>query len=157
MMGYYKDEESTKKVLKTHADGSVWLHTGDLGIINENGIVTINGRMTRVIFVFPTAKIYPSILESMISKVPGVREVVICEMPDLEHDGFYLPVCFIVADKEFNLVDIEEQINRLCTEKLPEYSRPRQIIFKNSLPLTKVGKPNVKTLESELKSQTQFN
>lgn len=156
MMGYYNDKELTESVVKIHADGSIWLHTGDLGTISKDGIVTINGRMTRVIFVFPTAKIYPQALESMISKVSGVREVVICEKPDLEHDGFYLPVCFIVADKEYNLEDIKEQIHKLCIEELPEYSRPREIHFRDFLPLTKVGKPDVKALEMELRNQTEF-
>lgn len=153
MMGYYNDEELTKSVIKTHADGSIWLHTGDLGTISNDGIITINGRMTRVIFVFPTAKIYPQALESMISKVSGVREVVICEMPDLEHDGFSLPVCFIVPDKKYNLEYIKERIYKLCSEEMPEYSRPKEIFFKDFLPLTKVGKPDVQVLELELKNQ----
>lgn len=85
MMGYFKDEELTQKVLKKHEDGFVWLHTGDLGTISRNGIVTVKGRMTRVLFVFPTAKVYPQLLESEISKVEGVCEVVICGMPDYEN------------------------------------------------------------------------
>lgn len=157
MMGYYNDKELTNSVIKTHADGSTWLHTGDLGTISEDGIVTINGRMTRVIFVFPTAKIYPQALESMISRVSGVREVAVCAMPDLENEGFYLPICFIVADKAYNFEDIKEQINKLCIEELPEYSRPREILFKDFLPLTKVGKPDVKALEMELRDRTKFN
>ena len=62
--------------LRTHSDGKRWLHTGDLGTVDQDGLITITGRMSRVIFTFPTAKIYPQALESSVSTVEGVREVV---------------------------------------------------------------------------------
>lgn len=148
MMGYYEDEDLTKGAIKVHADGSLWLHTGDLGTISEDGFVTVSGRMTRVIFVFPTAKIYPQAIENKLSKVLGVREVAVCETPDLEHDGFFLPVCFIVADKGYDLENIKDRVNQLCTEELPEYSRPREVFFKEYFPLTKVGKVDYRALEA---------
>ena len=153
MMGYYKDPEMTGKALKKHTDGSIWLHTGDLGTVSEDGIVTVKGRMTRMIFVFPTAKIYPQALESAVSKVAGVREVVFCEIPDKEHEGFFLPVCFVVPDGTCDADEVRTNVEQYCEETLPDYSRPKHIYIRDHLPLTRVGKPNIRALEAELMEQ----
>lgn len=151
MLGYYKDKQNTSNVLKMHSDGSIWLHTGDLGVINEDGIVTVIGRMTRTIFVFPVAKLYPTELENLISKIPGVLDVVVCEIPDLEHEGFSLPVCYVIPQEDQDIHTLENDIRDVCNISLPEYARPCKYIFVNEFPLTKVGKKDVKTLENKLR------
>lgn len=150
MLGYYNDPKLTNEVLKMHEDGCLWLHTGDLGSISKDGIVTVKGRMTRTIFAFPMAKIYPSALEDVISKVAGVREVVVGELPDYEHEGFGVPVCFIVPDENASNEEIENNINIICETTLPEHYRPKNIKFMEMLPRTTGDKPDVKRLESEL-------
>lgn len=150
MLGYYDDDEMTANVLKKHEDGSIWLHTGDLGYIDENGIVTINGRMTRTIFVFPTAKIYPTALENIISQVPGVIDTVIGEIPDPENAGFGLPVCFVIPEEGTSHELLEKNINDICVASLADYARPHSIYFLNEFPLTKVGKKDVKVLEKNI-------
>lgn len=155
MMGYYNDPELTAKVLRKHADGQVWLHTGDLGTISEDGIVTVKGRMTRMIFVFPTAKIYPQALESAVSKVEGVQEVIFCEIPDIEHDGFFLPVCFIVPDGTCSADEVQTNVEQYCQEAFPDYSRPKHIFIRDYIPLTRVGKPDIRALEKEAVEQAK--
>lgn len=152
MMGYYDDNEMTSKVLKAHSDGSVWLHTGDLGTISENGIVTVKGRMTRTIFVFPTAKVYPTALENIISKVPGISDVVIGEIPDPQHENFGLPVCFVIPSGEVSFDLLKENINKACEFSLASYAVPHSIYFYDEFPLTKVGKKDVRALENMVKS-----
>lgn len=150
MMGYYGEEELSQKVIQVHPDGSIWLHTGDLGAMDENGIITVKGRMTRMLFVFPMAKLYPQSLESTISKVSGVREVVICGMPDLEHDGFQIPVCYIVPEKNCSAETVTNNVLEFCQINFPEHARPKHIYTREAMPLTKVGKPDIKMLEAEL-------
>ena len=150
MMGYFKEEKMTEKVIRKHADGSVWLHTGDLGMVDKDGIVTVTGRMTRVIFVFPTAKVYPQSLEGEISKVNGVREVAVCSMPDYEHDGFQVPVCFIVPEVGYTAEKVVANVEAFCMETFPEHARPKKILTKEVMPLTKVGKPDIMALEKEI-------
>lgn len=150
MMGYYNDEKLTNQVLLRHSDGNIWLHTGDLGFVSPDGLVTVNGRMSRMIFIYPTAKIYPQAMEADVSKVLGVQEVVVCQVPDKEHDGFYEPVCIIVPDNNYEIEETILRVKELFNEKYKEFERPRQIIVKDTLPLTKVGKPNVIELEKEL-------
>lgn len=148
MMGYYNDDDLTSKVLKRHTDGTLWLHTGDLGHIDKNGIVTVKGRMTRTIFVFPTAKVYPTALENVISKIPGVADVVIGEIPDPEHENFGLPVCFIIPNGDVSFDLLEENINKACEFSLASYAIPHGIYMCDEFPLTKVGKKDVRALEN---------
>lgn len=150
MMGYYKDEEMTRRLIKKHADGSVWLHTGDLGEVSRDGIVTVKGRMTRMLFAFPMAKIYPQSLESAISKVDGVREVAICGMQDIEHEGFQVPICFIVLEEGYESEQVIKNIDAYCEKEFPEHARPKKIYVKDAMPLTRVGKPDIRALEAEL-------
>ena len=114
MMGYYGDENLTNSILKKHRDGSIWLHTGDLGKIDENGIVWVKGRMTRTIFVYPTAKVYPTTLENIISKIPGVNDVVVGEIEDKNHDGFGLPICFVIPNENISQEELSKNINTAC-------------------------------------------
>lgn len=154
MMGYYNDLKMSAKVLRRHTDGKMWLHTGDLGTINEDGIVTVRGRMTRVVFVFPTAKVYPQELESAVSKVDSVREVVFCEVPDQEHEGFFQPVCFLVPNNQEEKMKVTKNVEMFCQKNFPDYACPKHIFIKSEMPLTKVGKPDILTLEKEASEYT---
>ena len=151
MMGYYGDDSLTNSVLRKHEDGTVWLHTGDLGTVDENGIVTVKGRMTRTIFVYPTAKVYPTAVENIISSVPGVAMTIVGEIPDQEHEGFGIPICFVVPEENKKIQDVENAIRETCETSLADYARPKSIYFLDVLPLTKVGKPDVRKLEDEVK------
>lgn len=150
MLGYYGDEYLTNKVLKKHKDGSVWLHTGDLGMIDKDGFVYIKGRITRTIFVFPTAKVYPSAIEDIISNVSGVKEVVIGQIPDSEHEGFFVPICFIVAFSNYEVEAVIKNIHVLCEESLPKHARPQKILLYEQFPLLPSGKPDIEALERKV-------
>lgn len=154
MLGYYGDEDMTKNVLREHADGTVWLHTGDLGVMHENGILLVKGRMTRTIFVYPTAKVYPTAMENVISKIPGVRDVLVGENEDKEHEGFGLPICFIIPEKSANLKYVKNTISAVCEKVFADYARPEEIYFLDEFPVTKVGKKDVRKLEEEVKDKS---
>ena len=149
MLGYYNAPDQTAKVLRTHADGRCWLHTGDLGTMNEEGFVRVTGRMTRMILISANAKIYPAAMENEIARVPGVQEVVYCAIPNQNNDGFFTPVCYIVP-QDMNCADeISQAVEDFCAAKFAEDSRPRRIFIKDHLPLTKGNKPDILALEKE--------
>lgn len=148
MMGYYQSADTSQQVMKVHEDGLVWLHTGDLGSINSDGIVTVIGRMTRMILISPNAKIYPAALEDAISKVKGVQEVAFCAVP--KGDGFYTPVCFIVPEDRAEKEIVCSKVAQFCHDHFGEDMRPAHIYLRDCLPLTRVGKPDVRKLEAEL-------
>lgn len=147
MMGYYNEPQMTAKVVRTHTDGTIWLHTGDLGAVSEDGFITVKGRMTRMIFVSPSAKIYPQALETSVSTVSGVQEVAFCKIPNQEHDGFFRPVCFVVPDKEHTADEVKKAVIDYCNTSFPEYSRPCAVYVCEALPLTRVGKIDYRSLE----------
>ena len=147
MLGYYNAPEQTAKVMRIHPDGRRWLHTGDLGTVDEEGFVRVTGRMTRMILISANAKIYPAAMESEIAKVPGVQEVVYCAVP--RDDGFYDPVCYIVPEKFEDAEAVKTAVEQFCTEKFPRDSRPRRVFVKAHLPLNKGNKPDILLLEKE--------
>lgn len=149
MIGYYQDPELTSTVLKRHSDGTTWIHTGDLGTVDIDGFVRISGRMTRTIFVFPTAKVYPTDLENTISQIPGVLEVAVVGIPDSEHDGFSMPICFIIKEENYKEESVIKDIDKLCYNLYPEYARPKKIYIRRSFPLTKIGKVDYRALEKD--------
>lgn len=151
MLGYYNTPEMTEKCLRVHADGSRWLHTGDLGIVDEDGFIYFRGRMTRMILISANAKIYPAAIEREISRIPGVQEVVFCAIPNPYNDDFFVPVCFIVPNNMADAESIRRTVEGFCSAKYAEDSRPKQIFIRDHLPLTKVGKPDVLELEKEAK------
>ena len=95
-------------------------------------------------------------LESAISKVDGVREVAICGMPDSEHEGFQVPICFIVLEEGYESEQVIKNIDVYCEKEFPEHARPKKIYVKDAMPLTRVGKPDIRALEAELINGLRF-
>lgn len=147
MLGYYNAQEQTEKVMRVHADGKRWLHTGDLGTVDEEGFVRISGRMTRMILISANAKIYPAAIEAEIASVPGVQEVIFCAVP--KDDGFYTPVCYIVPENMEEVETVKTAVEQFCAMKFAEDSRPKRVFIKERLPLNKGNKPDILLLEKE--------
>lgn len=74
MLGYLNDPEETKKVLEKDKDNVVWLHTGDMGKMDEDGFIYFDGRLKRII-ISSGYNLYPNHIESVIIKHPMVEEV----------------------------------------------------------------------------------
>ena len=147
MLGYYNAPEQTAKVLRIHSDGRRWLHTGDLGTVDEEGFVRVTGRMTRMILISANAKIYPAAIEAKIAAVPGVQEVVYCAVP--KDDGFYTPVCYVVPEHMEEAESVHAAVEAFCAAHLPADSRPRRVFVKDRIPLNKGNKPDILSLEKE--------
>ena len=147
MLGYFRAPEQTAKVMRIHADGRRWLHTGDLGTVDEEGFVRVSGRMTRMILISANAKVYPASMESEIVKVPGVQDVVFCAIP--KDDGFYTPVCFIVPKKMDDAKEVKAAVEAFCAMKFSEDSCPKRVFIKEQIPLNKGNKPDILLLEQE--------
>lgn len=130
MQGYWQRPKETANVLS--ADG--WLHTGDIGIMNEGGFVKIVDRKKDMILV-SGFNVFPNEVEGFIAENPGVEEVGVVGRPD-EKSGEV--VIAIVVKKDPALT--EEALKSFCHEGLTNYKVPREIIFTDELPKTNVGK-----------------
>ncbi len=152
MLGYYENKEETDRVLK---DG--WFYTGDLGYMDNKGIITITGRKKDVIVLKNGKKVFPDEIEFLVKKVPGVEEVFIFGRPDSEDDSDVVVNAKIVYTKESIKAaygDIsEEEIHSKMWEKikdinktLPKYKYIKGLIV-TDVPLIKTNTNKVKRNE----------
>lgn len=119
MIKYLNSEEETEMVLKEH-DGRVWVHSGDYGYIDEDGLLFVTDRIKRMIVDFGGFKILPSYVESVINKHPNVESSVVVGVPDTSHVQGELPVaCIVLKDKKQSNKTISE-LNRLCLSELKD-------------------------------------
>jgi long-chain acyl-CoA synthetase len=130
MKGYWNAEEETKKAFTP--DG--YFCSGDVGYVGEDGMVRIVDRIKDMILV-SGFNVYPNEVEGVLSSHPQVMEAAVVGVPD-EHSGEAVRA-FIVA-REGGVS--EEELRAWCREKLTGYKIPRQIVFRDSLPKTNVGK-----------------
>lgn len=130
MQGYWRRPEQTDKVLKS--DG--WFHTGDLGVMDEQGFVKVLERKDDMIVV-SGFNVYPSEVENVVTEHPGVREVAAIGVPD-EKSGQVVKIVVIKTDPKLT----EELLLKHCKENLTAYKMPKQIEFRDSLPKSNVGK-----------------
>lgn len=152
MIGYYKKSKETNELIKVHPDGLQWIHSGDLGYIDEDGFVFITGRIKRIILTSYTeipSKIFPDRIEKIIMQHSQVFQ---CCVVSISHPKYQFVTKAYIVLKEGNRgkeAAILEEIKRLCVDNLPEYSHPFSFSFKDSLPLTSVGKVDWRALERE--------
>lgn len=130
MQSYWQLPKETANVLSS--DG--WLHTGDIGFMDENGYVQIVDRKKDMILV-SGFNVFPNEVESVISAHPGVTEAGVIGKPD-EHSGE--AVMAVVVKKDDSLS--EEALIVFCREELTAYKVPKSIVFTDELPKTNVGK-----------------
>lgn len=147
-INYEGNVDETKSVKKLHDDGFIYLHTGDLGFIDEEGFITIGGRMRRVI-VRLAFKISAYTIEDKICEHKAVKEcVAVGVKDDIEEHS---PMAYIVLKDEFkgNEELIENDIFNKCTSELKKYEIPKYFRIVDKLPYTQNGKYDFRRLEEE--------
>jgi len=142
MKGYWQRPEETAKVMAK--DGA--FKTGDIGVMDERGFITIVDRKKDMILV-SGFNVYPNEIEQVVAMMPGVLEVAAIGVPD-EHSG-EVPKLFIVK-KDPGLT--EADVLKHCHEQLTGYKRPKYVEFRADLPKTNVGKILRRALRDEKKA-----
>ena len=154
MQGYLNDDKETESVLKKHKDGQTWLHTGDIGCMDEDGFIYFKSRLKRLI-VSSGYNIYPSYIEGIINKHEYVSNCTVIGIPD-KYRG-QIAKAFVVLKKEVKLNEgVEEEIKEYCKKYIAKYSMPRIFEFRKELPKTLVGKIAYSVLEEEEKVKEKF-
>ena len=146
MLGYLDNEEEESKVIKTHSDGKKWIHSEDVGIIDEDGFLFFKGRYKRLI-PHGGFKLYPSYIEGVIMKHPDIDNCCVISIPDKVYGASPEAHVVIKKDSVSELKKLKEELIKLCQDKLPSYSQPEDFIFEEDLPLTSVGKVDYKKVE----------
>ena len=147
MLGYIGHEEENRETLQTHADGHVWLHTGDLGKMDDEGFIYFSQRMKRM-RVTSGYNVYPSQLENIIEGHPAVQRSCVIGVKDAlkmqKVKAFVVLKDNCPADE-----DMKQSIMKHCKQHIAKYALPAEIEFRESLPTTLVGKVAYTVLEKE--------
>jgi acyl-CoA synthetase (AMP-forming)/AMP-acid ligase II len=131
MSGYWKDEEKTKKTI----DKDGWVHTGDVGYVDEDGYYFLAGRSSDMI-IRAGENISPEELENVIREHPGVEDVAVIGVPD-ETWGEE-PRAVVIPKKGAKVT--EDDIMEYARKNLASFKRPRTVVFVKDLPRNPMGK-----------------
>ena len=146
-LGYENNPTETDAVKQLHLDGKVWLHTGDLGFVDEDGFITLNGRARRVI-VRQGFKISAYTIEDKITEHPAVKECVAVEVKDAVEE--HVPMVYIILKDDVTDTDTAKQsIYDKCHSELKEYEIPKYFRIVEKLPYTQNGKYDFRLLEKQ--------
>jgi acyl-CoA synthetase (AMP-forming)/AMP-acid ligase II len=132
MKGYWNRPEETGKVLK---DG--WFHTGDMGLMDEEGYLKIVGR-TKELILCSGYNVYPAEVEDLLYRHPAVAEAAVIGVPDPYRGES--PKAFIVLKSGYKDKIKEDEIVGWCKENMAAYKRPRVVEFREELPKSGAGK-----------------
>ncbi len=147
MMGYMDNPEETMQTLRHHGDGRIWLHTGDLGHMDEDGFVYFRQRMKRMI-ITSGYNVYPSQLENIIDGHEKVLLSCVIGVNDPYRvqrvKAYVVPMPGVEPTEE-----LKQELLSYCSEHIAKYAMPREIEFRTELPKTLVGKVAYRVLEEE--------
>ncbi|MBP5302984.1 MAG: AMP-binding protein [Bacteroidales bacterium] len=147
MAGYYNKPEETANTLRKHADGLVWLHTGDLGMMDEDGFIYFRGRIKRMI-ITSGYNVYPAQLENILDAHDFVHMSCIIGVPDpykIQKVKAFVMLKPGVAPND----ETKQQLLDYCRKYIAKYAMPYDIEFRDELPKTLVGKVAYRVLEEE--------
>ena len=152
MKGYYNKADETAMILRRHPDGRIWVHTGDMGYLDEDGFVFLDSRIKRMIIRHDGFKVFPSMIENVVSRHPAVHQCSVVGCADKDHVQGRLPFVYIVlkADTTAKKKQVIRELERMCAEELPEYVQPVAYKFISSMPMTPVGKVDYRQLEADI-------
>lgn len=131
MKGYYKNPKATAEVI----DENGYLHSGDLGVMDENGNYRITGRIKDMI-IRGGENIYPREIEEFLYHLPGVRDVQVAGVPSKKYGEEV--GAFIILDEGAQLST--EEVRDFCRGKIARYKIPKYVFFVKEYPLTGSGK-----------------
>jgi acyl-CoA synthetase (AMP-forming)/AMP-acid ligase II len=140
MRGYFEDPEATRQAID--ADG--WLHTGDVGRLDEHDCLTITDRIKDVVIV-GGFNVYPAEVEKLLSRHPGVAECAVVGIPD-ERLGAVLRAYVVPRP---GAVVREAELVAFARERIANFKVPREVVLVTDLPRNAAGK----VLKGDLRAQ----
>ena len=149
MKCYLDNEEETQEVIKMHRDGKRWIHTKDIGYIDENGHVFHVDRIKNI-FMRTGFNIHPGKISEFINTLPYIKNSVVI---GFEHpDEQMVPVAFIeIVDNAEGVSeeDIKKMVIDACFENLEEPSVPVQCVVLDEMPINAGGKIDIQRIKNE--------
>lgn len=145
MKGYKNNEEETDKVLRLHSDGKYWLHTDDLGFMDEDGRLFHRGRAKRML-TRSGGKVWLGTLEDVIKRSDYIKDCCCVKFDDeIERE---VPVAFVISNTDFNDESVQA-LDEMVRMAQPEVYVPKYYVIVDKIPFTEVNKKvDFKKLES---------
>ena len=147
MKGYYKNPEMTAKVMTVDGwldtgdlaiftiDSNGFLHSGDLGVKDENGFYRITGRIKDMI-IRGGENIYPREIEEFLYNMPGIKDVQVAAVPSKKYGEAVGAFIILQPGTKMEPEDVQE----FCRGKIARYKIPKYVFFIDEFPLTGSGK-----------------
>ena len=147
MKGYDGNDEETAQALRIHPDGRIWLHTGDLGMMDDEGFVYFRQRIKRMI-ITSGYSVYPSQIENIIDSHEKVLISCVIGVPD-DYRMQRIKAFIVLRDDREITDEIHASILEHCERNIARYAMPREFQYRRDLPRTLVGKVAWIELEKE--------
>ena len=148
MLEYLNKPEQTSKVKVKDVDGYDWIHSGDIGYMNEYGNIFVVNRYKRMIVRHDGFKIFPANVERIVQEHPNVEACCVIGVRDRENNQGYLPYAYVkLSNPNVDINKMEYEINNICLSQLPEYSQLFKIEFVDRIPVTPFGKVDADKLQ----------
>lgn len=145
MSRYLDNKKETDNIIKVHEDGKRWVHTGDLGYMDEDGVLFYVQRLKRMLIV-SGYNVYPSHIEKVLEEHKYVETCGVIGIPDPYK--IQVPKAFIVLKKGIEPTpEVTKELKDYCYKHLSKYMIPKKFEYRESLPKTLVGKIDYRKLE----------
>ncbi|MBO5649299.1 MAG: acyl--CoA ligase [Clostridia bacterium] len=149
MKSYFNAPEETAHVMRVHEDGKTWIHSGDIGYIDEEGFLFVIGRMKRMITRFDGHKVFPINLEGLINEREDVRNCAVIGVNDRGHGQGQYPLVLVELVSGVNTEVVCKQIFDYCNKYVEERGKPVAVLAIEEIPLTGMGKNDNVALEKQ--------
>ena len=141
MLGYLNNPEESEKIMVRHPDGRVWIHSGDLGSMDEDGFIFIKGRIKRMIIMFDGHKVFPTFIEGVIGKHPDVLSCAVVGVKDRSHaQGQSVLAVIQRKDPDRPEAETRSELQTLMEDEIEKRGIPSNVVFLDEMPHAGMGK-----------------
>ena len=157
MSGYFKNPKETDNIIKTHADNKKWIHTGDLGSVDQEGFLTFHGRIKKIYLTKGSDnnvyKLFPMQIENELIKNEEVLECGTIVVPDQEK--IHVAIAFVRVKVGLEKETVRGKILEFARAHLPEHAIPKKIMLIEKMPYTQSNKIDYKKLEEKYQKENR--
>ncbi len=150
MLGYLNNPTESEKIMIKHPDGQVWIHSGDLGSMDEDGFIFIKGRIKRMIIKFDGHKVFPAYIEGVIGQHPDVMSCAVVGVKDREHAQGQSVLAVIQRQNPARPEEeTRAELQTLMDAEIEKRGIPADVVFMDELPHTGMGKIDYRKLAKD--------